>query len=148
METREAENTTTAPPLQQEKEQVGSSGTGTTHDDTIDPTQAIANVPRFLGERQPLPDELQLLEDFQRLLDETHVELPRRYVCVSRRFYLVALSSKSAPIFVLCRFVNVDAFAQEGYYLYSVVFHHRCACKVRACALHFLVLLVWRAWPM
>lgn len=59
------------------------------HDDATDPTQAIANAPRFLGERQPLPDELQLLEDFQRLLDESHVELPRRYVSVEARLYLL-----------------------------------------------------------
>ena len=80
MEDRDAGgSTTTAPPHQQEKGQLENEQSETTHDAAdADPTQAIGNAPHFLGERQPLPDELQLLENFQRLLDESHVELPRR----------------------------------------------------------------------
>eukprot|EP00624_Nannochloropsis_granulata_P002348 evm.model.NODE_2189_length_70754_cov_51.271378.12 len=88
MEEREAgRSSKTAPPLQGEKKQQLDelqSATTQTHE-TSDPTLAIENAPRFLGDRQPLPDELQLLEDFQRLLDEGHVALPRRY-CISVSF--------------------------------------------------------------
>lgn len=69
-------STTTAPAPQQQNEPPPPE---ITHD-AADPTQAIGNAPHFLGERQPLPDELQLLEDFQRLLDDSGVVLPRRYV--------------------------------------------------------------------
>jgi len=75
---------TTAPPSQREKKQQLDQvqpATTQTHE-TPDPTLAIGNSPRFLGDRQPLPDELQLLEDFQLLLDEGQVALPRRYVRV------------------------------------------------------------------
>ena len=92
----EGGSTTTAPPQQQEKDHLeNEQQSETTHDAAdADPTQAIGNAPHFFGERQPLPDELQLLEDFQRLLDESHVVLPRRYV-EERRFYLLLLVQAS-----------------------------------------------------
>ena len=106
----EGGSTTTAPPHQQEKDQLENEQSETTHD-AADPTQAIGNAPHFLGERQPLPDELQLLEDFQRLLDESHVVLPRRYL-EARRFYLLFCQLSiclSVPAVVLFSFVTHPA---------------------------------------
>lgn len=44
----------------------------------VDATQSIDVVPSYVGGRQPLPEELQLMAEFQRVLDSANVILPRR----------------------------------------------------------------------
>ncbi|EWM29172.1 sec14 cytosolic factor [Nannochloropsis gaditana] len=45
----------------------------------VDATQSIDVVPSYVGGRQPLPEELQLMAEFQRVLDSANVILPRNF---------------------------------------------------------------------